>query len=139
MIRVRGAGPLLAAAVVMVAVLLTGCATGSIPVKPTCCDQAVTPPSSLEVSGTLLVTGGAAKARTPASGGIVTFRSVADPGSSGAVRVGKDGEFHVYLTPGVYRVEAALSDSPGALKGTFGPFQIHSGHNAPLELTLVAI
>jgi hypothetical protein len=26
-----------------------------------------------------------------------------------------------------------------ALKGSFGPFQIHSGHNVPLKLTLVAL
>ncbi len=123
----------------MAAVLLTGCATGPTPTKLKCCEQSVRGPSLIEVSGVLLVGGGAGKALTPASSGIVTFRSVADPGSSGAVRVGEEGEFHIYLTPGAYRVEAALSASPGALRGAFGPFQILSGHNGPLKLTLVAL
>ena len=130
--------PLSAVVVGMAAVLLTACATGPTPIKPKCCHQAVRGPSSVEVSGILLVTGGEASTRPPSSG-IVTFRSVADVGSSGAVQAAKDGEFHVYLTPGVYRVEAALSTSPGALKGSFGPFHFHSGHNAPLKLTLVAL
>ena len=142
MIRSRITMPLSAVVVVMAAVLLTGWATGPTPIKPTCCDQAAKGPSSIEVSGVLLMTGGVANAptATPVSGGIVTFRLETDLGSSSvSVRTAKDGEFHLYLAPGAYRVEAANAMSPGALKGSFGPFQIHSRHNGSLKLTLVAL
>ena len=141
-IRVRVTVPSLVVAAVMAVVLLTGCAVGSTPIKPTCCDQAVRGPNTVEVSGVLLVTGGVTNGPTltPVSGGMVTFRLAIGPGySSVSVRTGHDGEFHVYLAPGAYRVEAANATSPGALKGTFGPFQIHSRHNRPLKLTLVAL
>lgn len=134
--------PLTAVVVGMAAVLLTGCATGPTPTKPTCCDQAVRGPSEVEVSGVLLVTGGATSAPTPTpvSDGLVTFRLETGLGySSISVRTAQDGEFHVYLAPGAYRVDAASSTSPDALKGAFGPFQIRSRHNRPLKLTLVAI
>jgi len=130
--------------VVMATVLLTGCANTPTLNKPTGHDQAVIVPSSVDVSGVLLVTGGAVAINgptaAPVSSGIVTFRSETAPGSTSmSVRTAKDGEFHIHLTPGVYRVDAALSPSPGALPGSFGPFQIHSGRNASLKLTLVAL
>lgn len=134
--------PLAAIVVGVAAAVLAGCATGPTPIKPTCCDQAVRGPSEVEVSGVLLMTGGAAIAPTPTpvSDGIVTFRLETGLGySSISVRTAKDGEFHVYVAPGAYRVDAANSTSPGALKGAFGPFQVHSRHNRPLTLTLVAL
>ncbi len=143
-IRVRVTVPLLAVAVVMAAALLTGCAIAPTLNKPTGHDHAVRGPSSVDVSGVLLVTGGVVATNgptaTPVSGGIVTFRLETDLGSSSvSVRTAKDGEFHIHLQPGVYRVEAAFSTYPDTLSGSFGPFRIHSGHNVPLKLTLAAM
>jgi hypothetical protein len=141
-IREQLTSPLAAVVVGIAAALLTGCATGPTPVKPTCCDQAVTGSPAVEVSGVLLTTGGvdSAPTPTPVSGGIVTFQLETGLGySSVTVRTAQNGDFHVYLTPGAYRVEAAITTSPGALKGAYGPFQIHSGRNGPLKLTLVAL
>ncbi len=134
--------PLSAGLVLMAAVVLTGCAARPTLNKPTCCDQAVRLPSAMGVSGVLLATGGVASIQpaTPVSGGIVTFRLETDLGSSAViVRTARDGEFHLRLAPGVYRVEAALATSPGTLTGSFGPFQIRKGHNPPLRLTLVGL
>jgi len=134
--------PLSAGLVLMAAALLTGCAAPATPNTPTCCDQAVRLPSSMGVSGVLLATGGVAGTQpaTPVSGGTVTFRSETDAGSSAvSVRTVRDGEFHLRLAPGMYRVEAAFATSPGALTGSFGPFQIRKGRNAQLRLTLVGL
>lgn len=49
---------------------------------------------------------------TPVSSGLVTRVGSRPRVHMGKVPTAKNGEFHVHPTPGVYRVEAAISTSP---------------------------
>lgn len=140
--RVGPTAPLSATVVAVAALLLVSCASNPTLYKPTCCDHAVMVPPSVEVSGVLLITGGAGHGPIAVAvvDGIVTFQSETGLGLTRVVvRTGKGGAFQAHLVPGVYKVRAASSTSPASAEASFAKVRIDFGGNKFLRLTLVAI